>query len=179
MIFRKANLIQWRYAHSKQENGESRYKNQVHWAKFYLATTGYLDSSRRGVWALTEKGQTSPELTEDQLREIIQEVQTKTAKPKVNKRPETPVENEEGSETPLTESAGASTREQLLSILKSLSPSGFERICQRLLREAGFEKVEVTGRSGDGGIDGNGVLQLNSFVSFPKDQFWPFFALQV
>jgi restriction system protein len=47
-----------------------------------------------------------------------------------------------------------------------LSPSGFERICQRLLREAGFEKVEVTGRSGDGGIDGNGVLQLNPFVSF-------------
>ncbi len=36
----------------------------------------------------------------------------------------------------------------------------------RLLREAGFERVEVTGRSNDGGVDGIGVLQLNDLVSF-------------
>ena len=40
------------------------------------------------------------------------------------------------------------------------------RICQRLLREADFEQVTVTGRSGDGGIDGIGILQVNPFVSF-------------
>ena len=67
------------------KNGESRYKNQVHWARFYLATTGYLDSSKRGVWTLTEKGLTTAELTEGQLHEIIQEVQEKTTKPKSNK----------------------------------------------------------------------------------------------
>ena len=55
---------------------------------------------------------------------------------------------------------------ELLDILKSLPPNGFERICQRLLRESGFEQVNVTGRSGDGGIDGIGVLQVNPFVSF-------------
>lgn len=148
------------------KNGESRYKNQVHWARFYLANTGYLDSSKRGVWALTEEGQTTPELTEDQLREIIQEVQAKTTKTKSNKVLSESADFEGNSELPLPDSSVASSREQLLCILKSLSPSGFERICQRLLREAGFEKVEVTGRSGDGGIDGNGVLQLNSFVSF-------------
>lgn len=148
------------------KNGESRFKNQVHWARFYLATTGYIDSSKRGVWALTEKGQTCPELTEDQLREIIQEVQAKTAKPKTSKSQNESIESEDVGDRPLPVSTGASSRGQLLRILKSLSPSGFERICQRLLREAGFEKVEVTGRSGDGGIDGNGVLQLNSFVSF-------------
>ena len=38
--------------------------------------------------------------------------------------------------------------------------------CQRILREAGFQQVKVTGRSGDGGIDGVGVLQVNPFVSF-------------
>ena len=48
----------------------------------------------------------------------------------------------------------------------SLSASGFERLCQRLLRESGFESVTVTGRSGDGGLDGIGVLQVNAFVSF-------------
>ncbi|WP_255408990.1 restriction endonuclease [Caulobacter sp. BP25] len=30
-----------------------------------------------------------------------------------------------------------------------------------LLREAGFSKVEVTGKTGDGGIDGTGVLRMN------------------
>lgn len=60
----------------------------------------------------------------------------------------------------------ATYREQLLATMKSLTPGGFERLCQRLLRESGFEEVFVTGRSGDGGIDGNGVLKLNPFVSF-------------
>jgi len=57
-------------------------------------------------------------------------------------------------------------RTQLLDTLQTLPPGGFERLCQRLLREAGFEQVVVTGKSGDGGIDGHGVLVLNAFVSF-------------
>lgn len=148
------------------KNGQSRYKNQVHWARFYLANTGYLDSSKHGVWALTEKGQATPDLTEAQLREIIQDVQAKIAKTKADKLQSESAKIEDNTEAPLPDGTVASSREQLLDVLKSLSPSGFERICQRLLREAGFEKVEVTGRSGDGGIDGNGVLQLNPFVSF-------------
>ncbi len=54
----------------------------------------------------------------------------------------------------------------MLSTLKALSPEGFERICQRLLREFGFQQVTVTGKSGDGGIDGHGILQINPLVSF-------------
>jgi restriction system protein len=56
-------------------------------------------------------------------------------------------------------------REKLLGMLKKLPPDSFERLCQRVLRESGFTKVEVTGRSGDGGIDGAGVLRMN-LVSF-------------
>ncbi len=148
------------------KNGESRFKNQVHWARFFLASTEYLDSSKRGVWTLTAKGQTTPELDENQLRKIIKEVQAKTVKTKPDKVQSQLVGIDDNSEAPLPDATAASSREQLQKILKSLSPSGFERICQRLLREAGFEKVEVTGRSGDGGIDGNGVLQINPFVSF-------------
>ena len=40
-----------------------------------------------------------------------------------------------------------------------MEPGAFERLCQRVLRESGFTRVEVTGRSGDGGIDGAGVLR--------------------
>jgi restriction system protein len=57
-------------------------------------------------------------------------------------------------------------RAGLLAILRALPASGFERLCQRLLRESGFQNVTVTGRSGDGGLDGNGVVEVNAFVSF-------------
>jgi len=57
-------------------------------------------------------------------------------------------------------------RQLLLNRIKSLSPAGFERLCQRLLRESGFQHVEVTGRSSDGGIDGVGILRVNPPMSF-------------
>jgi restriction system protein len=34
------------------------------------------------------------------------------------------------------------------------------------LREAGFQQVTVTGKTGDHGIDGHGILELNPFVTF-------------
>ena len=66
------------------------------------------------------------------------------------------------------EAADESTdyKSELLALIKSLPPDGFERLCQRVLRESGFQEVTVTGKTGDGGIDGIGVLQVNPFVSF-------------
>ena len=55
--------------------------------------------------------------------------------------------------------------EQLLGVLLELAPDAFERLAQRILREAGFRNVEVLGKSGDGGIDGVGVYRV-SLVSF-------------
>lgn len=51
--------------------------------------------------------------------------------------------------------------DDLLGILRKIDPDAFERVCQRVLREAGFKKVEVTSRTRDGGIDGTGVLIMN------------------
>jgi restriction endonuclease Mrr len=51
-------------------SGEPRYRNQVAWARFYLAREGLLDSSKRGVWSLTERGR-STTLTLGQAREIF------------------------------------------------------------------------------------------------------------
>jgi len=50
--------------------------------------------------------------------------------------------------------------------LSACLPDSFERLARRLLREAGFVSATVTGKSGDGGIDGIGVYRL-SLVSFP------------
>ena len=48
----------------------------------------------------------------------------------------------------------------------NMEPSAFERLAQRLLREAGFIQVEVTGRSGDGGMDGKGIMRLGGLLGF-------------
>ncbi len=55
-----------------------------------------------------------------------------------------------------------------------MKPAAFERLCQRILKDSGFIKVDVTGRSGDGGIDGIGVLRLNllSFHVFFQCKRW-------
>ena len=57
--------------------------------------------------------------------------------------------------------------DHLRETVLALSPGGFERLCQRILREAGFIQVEVTGRSGDGGIDGHGIVRVAGLLSFP------------
>jgi len=152
----------------KLKNGLSRYEKQVHWARFYLAKTGYIDSSKDGVWTLTHKGQEATEFTENQLRDILHEVRTRSPHAKRGKdlQLQSAPTPDELNEQSLSDIETQNYEEQLLSLLKSLPPVGFERICQRLLREAGFEKVTVTGRTSDGGIDGHGVLQLNPFVSF-------------
>jgi restriction system protein len=100
---------------------------------------------------------------------LVHQVQEITARPGsiIPTVPSVPVAIPlEGEELPVPGLADTSYREQFLATVRSISPGGFERLCQRLLRESGFEEVVVTGRAGDGGIDGHGVLELNPFVSF-------------
>lgn len=152
-------------------NGFPRFTNQVHWARFFLAENGLIDRSRRGVWSLSEEGRSNVDLTISQVRTLVDAVQKKHAPASASsksgiKRPlrETDSQSIAQFET-VQDGIDDSYRDRLLVILRSLPPSGFERICQRLLREAGFAEVEVTGRSGDGGIDGHGLLALNPFVT--------------
>ena len=148
-------------------SGQSRIKNQIQWARFMLVKAGYLDSSTRGVWALTEKGNRA-DLTEKDLLELYEQRKQIQKELRINKKQE---QMNSGIEESIEEIEDVSDihldyKTELLNILKKLDPSGFERICQRLLRVSGFEQVNVTGRSSDGGIDGIGVLQVNPFVSF-------------
>lgn len=149
------------------KSGQERFYNQVHWARQYLVWEGLIDSTRRGVWTLTPLGQTT-KLTPEQSREIfLRQVrrQALLRKGTSDKAAQAkPVQDEVAALAPQgDEDLGV---QSFRSLLRSLSPLGFEHLCMRLLREAGFERVEVTGRSGDGGIDGVGVLQVNQLVSF-------------
>jgi restriction system protein len=144
-------------------SGGSRLKTNVAWARFYLVREGLLDSSKRGVWSLTEKGR-AIRLTVEQAGEIFSRwVKVFDAQRKGRASAEEPIAEQ------VAEGSGAASkdyRSETLDLLLTLPPSGFERLAQRLLREAGFTQVAVTGQSGDGGIDGYGTLQINHLVSF-------------
>jgi len=154
----------------QKKSGGSVFENRVAWARFYLAKAGYIDSSKQGVWTLTDKGGKIAAFTDSDIQEIIRDVQAQSSQSKINRNTDTIDQSEvnEGlskdDSFPDVEIGGY--KDQLKSLILKTSPIGFEKLCQRLLRESGFEKVEVTRRSGDGGIDGIGVLQINPFVSF-------------
>lgn len=143
-------------------SGESRFRNQVAWARFYLVREGLVGSSKRGVWNLTEQGQTTT-LTNAQAREIfLRWVKIFQEQRKAKAAETEPIAEQvaEGTGTPSKD-----YRAETLELLLGLPPAGFERLSQRLLREARFTQVNVTGQSGDGGIDGYGTLQINPLVS--------------
>jgi restriction system protein len=142
-------------------SGELRVTKNINWARFYLARAGFIDASTRGVWSLTGVGQTA-KLSHEQAIQVFNEVHKQYVSNRKQKKNDS--ENVKFVEIEIPEDIDHRT--ELMNILLGLSPDGFERLCQRLLRESGFEKVEVTGRSGDGGLDGIGVLQVNPFVSF-------------
>lgn len=144
------------------KNGGSNVRNAIAWARLYLVYSGHIDSSARGVWRLTERG-----LQEDISMlnpvELFKSVQ-RSRKDDSDNSPTSKATTE--SEVGAEEKILAAEETRLLPVLKSLSPEGFERLCQRLLREHGFQNVKVTGRTGDGGIDGEGILEINPLLSF-------------
>ncbi|GAB4347345.1 MAG: restriction endonuclease [Leptolyngbyaceae cyanobacterium] len=151
------------------DGGAPRFDNQVAWARFYLVRAGIIDSSRRGVWSLSDKGRAIEFLSYEEALTIFKQIHSEFQN-NGNSGEATSESDEAIGETiapnDTSVSDDSSYRKKLLEILLSLPPSGFERLCQRLLRESGFEQVIVTGRTGDGGIDGQGILQVNPFVSF-------------
>nr|MBC8468352.1 restriction endonuclease [Planctomycetota bacterium] len=142
------------------KSGGSRVRNQAAWARLYLVKGGLLESSKRGVWSLTDQGQKTDPKNFD-FEKLFKTVQRDHHAGMKNEKENTAIDEEE-----ITIAADENYRSQLLNFIKNLSPAGFERLCQRLLRESGFQRVTVTGKSGDGGIDGIGILQVNHFVSF-------------
>lgn len=146
------------------DGGQSRFDNSVAWARFYLVKAGYIDSSKRGVWRLTDKGREQKSLPYPQALAIMKSVQAGIVGGKYQPKE---VSSDEAAGVPREQQAAlGSHRQEVLAILQAIPPDGFERFCQELLREADFQQVVVTGRTGDGGIDGNGILEINPLVSF-------------
>lgn len=139
-------------------NGQSRIRNQIQWARFYLFKAGLIDNAQRGIWRLTNDG-LDKKLDDDGVYTLFKSVQdgvkkTPTSKPKKSEPvfDNIPTEDEEHS-------IG------LINLIQNLTPSGFEKLCKRLLTEIGINEISITGGSGDQGIDGKGIVKLNDVVS--------------
>ena len=128
------------------------------WARTYLKGMGLAINSERGVWSLTDDGRVVAESQLEPLRKTY--LSAYRNKRKSESSDESPLPSTDGEREEIT------WQDELLDEVMKLSPGAFERLAQRLLREAGFVNTQVTGRSGDGGIDGQGVYRL-SLLSFP------------
>lgn len=124
------------------------------WARTYLKNYGAIENSKHRVWSLTAKG--AKMLRDGNID--VKEIYNFTAK----KQNRTVV----ASDDDVAEIEPVNWREQITNILLNLDPYAFERLAQRLLRECGFSDVQVTRRSGDGGIDGTGKLRIQGIFSF-------------
>ena len=141
-------------------------KYYLAWARTYLRRGAALENSSRGVWALTDAGENISSRDETEaIHKAVNEEERKRAKEKRKKTKPVSNETEKSSEYDGDEIQSEVWTQTLLNVLREMDPAAFERLSQRLLREAGFVKVEVRGKTGDGGIDGVGVLRVN-LVSF-------------
>lgn len=137
--------------HDPDKGGMTEVEYRLAWSRTWLKRYGLLENSSRGVWALTAKGSKADRIDE---KEVVKAVRAQFKKER---------EDNEHGEEPVAETTW---RDELLETLLKMPAPAFERLVQRMLRESGFTQVEVTGRSGDGGIDGKGLMRLGGLLSF-------------
>jgi restriction system protein len=132
------------------------------WSRTYLKKFGLLENSSRGIWALSKSDIDINEIDPIAIVNTVKK-QSKSATSETEITSVEQIENEITAEIDSSEN----WKEKLLDVLYNITPAAFERLSQRLLRESGFFQVEVTGKVGDGGIDGKGIVRVNGLLSFP------------
>ncbi len=149
--------------HNPDKSNLTEIGYRMAWARTYLKKYGFLENSSRGVWALTSLARQKRTVNPKEVIKKVREADKDASRKKLRK-----TNREETIE--LTDKTGVdsdSWQEDLYHLLtQEIAPDAFERLTQRMLRESGFVQVEVTGRTGDGGIDGKGIARIHGFMSF-------------
>jgi restriction system protein len=141
-------------SHDPERSNQTEVGYRLAWARTYLKKFGLLENSSRGIWSLTAKANNVENLNPQEIVKTVKAAQRGT------------LEANDPAPVPDTPQQ-LDWRQQLHGILtRKLTSAAFERLVQRVLREAGFTQVEVTGRTGDGGIDGKGIARIHGLMSF-------------
>jgi restriction system protein len=137
-----------------ENDSRTEIEYRLAWTRTYLKKYGILDNSERGIWALNQAEIDTARIS---VEEIVKSVREKDRQEKQEKnildKGQESLKLDEGEQD-------EDWKNRLLGILFKISPDAFERLAQRILRESGFVQVDVTGRSGDGGIDGKGIIRV-------------------
>lgn len=149
--------------HNPEKSSQTEIEYRLAWARTYLKKYGLLENSERGVWLIVPEKRNIKFVDP---HEVVKKVRAEHKKQKQTTDKEKSVESED-SDIELSEESELwrSTLHHVL--INDMTPDGFERLAKRILRESGFLQVEVTGRTGDGGIDGKGIMRLSGLLSFP------------
>jgi restriction system protein len=148
------------HLHDEKRSYQTELDYRLSWARSYLKKFGMLENSSRGVWALTDKAKGVEQVDSKEVVRVVRAMG--------KRRPTAPDAVEPGeSDEDVVDAESPPWKQQLHALLTTkISPAAFERLVQRLLRESGFTQVVVTGRSGDGGIDGRGIARIHGLMSF-------------
>jgi restriction system protein len=142
--------------HDPDKSNQTEVGYRLAWARTYLKKYGLLENSTRGVWSLAAPAKEINEVDPQKVVRAVRAIEKKVGK----------VKDEESAALPDVPE-GEEWKQKLHGILtQKLAPAAFERLVQRVLRESGFIQVEVTGRVGDGGIDGRGIARIHGLMSF-------------
>jgi restriction system protein len=138
--------------HDPKHGSQTEIEYRLAWSRTYLKKFGVLENSSRGVWALTTKGRELDRVDPEDVKRFVKDEYDK--------------KKDEGHQKDKADEIDITWRDELIQALFEMQPDAFERLIQRVLRESGFLQVEVTGKSGDGGIDGKGIMRLGGLLSF-------------
>ena len=140
---------------------------QADWARTYLRTFGVIENSARAVWSIRPDYVSVDQLDEKEIVAFVKKDNaSKRNKKSITEASEIPEDDDPTNDYEEYPDELKPWREKLAEVLQNMDPYGFERLAQRVLRECGFSQVEVTKKSGDGGIDGTGKLRINGIFSF-------------
>lgn len=139
-----------------RDGRETKIEYNAAWSRTYLKNYGAIERIGTALWLLLEEGEC---LNEHDIPELVKHVRLENKR--IKKKTEKQKSTIDSPEKIKLNIETLSWKEQLLELLYALDPYDFERLCQLILRKSGFTKVEVTSKSGDGGIDGTGILRVN------------------
>jgi restriction system protein len=139
--------------HNPEKSSQTEVEYRLAWARTYLKKVGLIENSERGVWSFTENYRRGMKLDPEEIVQTVRGLAKNARKKVIDETPEALPET-------------GDWREVMHQTILALDPSAFERLTKRILREIGFVQVEVTGKSGDGGIDGKGIVKIQDVLSY-------------
>jgi restriction system protein len=144
-------------------SGVPKYQNDIYWARMYLVNAGLLEPARtagHGTWKLTTEGWESP-LDMATAAAIYYKTASSNGGGSSKSRDQADMPAPSGDDLQQDLEGTVNWQVQLKEILWSLSDQGFEHLCAAIMTANGLDQIKVTGKSGDKGIDGMGLMYLD------------------